>query len=430
MIILYIIGFILAWPIQFIFFKKRVYYEDKKDTSRFLRKGALIVSNHRSLMDFMVSMFLFHFRKLYCLMSELIFSHGPIVSGLTKVMGGIKIDRRNYDFSFIDKSVNLLDKNKLLIVYPEGKVNTKGGLLTFHPTYLLIALRANKPIVPIYTDGTYKFFKRTRIVIGKKIYLSDYCNTLNPSKEELERLNQIIKDKINNLAKICREGKNKDKYPQGFRFKYFFRDMGRCIAFLMNIWFRTRVFNKGKHKKNLKIKGGGIILVNHVSFADPFVCMNAFWRRRVFIATAEVVFGNHKIRSKLLKSLGCIKIDRNINDVDAYNKCINVLKAGNTLVVFGSGKLDLNFEAPFKEGAAIFAYKANVPIYTAYIHPHDKWYKRFHIYMGNKYDIKEIYGDKKLRESDLSELTKILENDVRGLKEKYKNEVLLKKSPK
>ena len=52
----------------------------------------------------------------------------------------------------------------------------------------MIALKSNKPIIPIYTDGTYKLSRRTRVVIGKKIYLSDYCNTLNPSKEELERL--------------------------------------------------------------------------------------------------------------------------------------------------------------------------------------------------------------------------------------------------
>lgn len=63
MIILYLIGKIMAWPVQLIFFKKRIYYEDKKDTSRFIRGGALVVSNHRSLMDFMMAIFLFPFRK-------------------------------------------------------------------------------------------------------------------------------------------------------------------------------------------------------------------------------------------------------------------------------------------------------------------------------------------------------------------------------
>ena len=81
----------MAWPVQLIFFKKRIYYEDKKDTSRFIRGGALVVSNHRSLMDFMMAIFLFPFRKLYCLMSELIYSHGWIVSALTTVMGGINL---------------------------------------------------------------------------------------------------------------------------------------------------------------------------------------------------------------------------------------------------------------------------------------------------------------------------------------------------
>lgn len=424
MIILYIIGYLLAWPAQFIFFKKRIYYEDKHDTSRFVKGGAMVISNHRSLKDFMCLIFVFPFHRLLCLMSEMIFSHGFMVSSLTKIMGGIKIDRRNYDFGFINKSVDLLEKNKLLAVYPEGKVNTGNGLLPFHPTYVLIALRSNKPIIPVYTDGTYKLFKRTRMVIGKKIYLRQYCTNLNPSKEEIDRLNNIVRNKILELSKICKEEKNKDMHPKGFRLRYWFRDLGRLLAFIMNVWFRVKVINKGKKKKNLKIKGGAIVLSNHTSFADPLLCLNAYHRRRIYIVTAEILFDGHPNRSKLLKSLGCIRVDRNINDVKAYQEILDVLKAGHIVVIFGPGHIDREDKDEFKNGSVLLAYKANVPIYPIYIKKRQKASERFKLICGERYDIN--LNGKRPNEETLSEISAELKDKVIKLRDDYENGVFKK----
>ena len=418
MMFLYIIGIIMAWPIQFVFFKKRIYYEDKKDTSRYIKGGALVISNHRSLIDFMMSIFLFPFRKLYCLMSELIFSHGKFVSGCTKIMGGIKIDRDKHDFSFMNKSLELLDKNKLLAIYPEGRVNQKSGLLYFHPTYIMIALRSNKPIIPIYTDGTYKLFRRTRVVIGKKIYLSDYTNETNPSKEEIERLNNIVRNKILELSKICREKKNCDKYPHGLHIKYLFRDFGRLLARIMNIWYRTKVYNKGKKKENLKIKGGAIVLANHTSFADPLLCLNAYHRRRIYIVTAEILFDGHPVRGKLLRDLGCIRVDRNNPDMESYQKIMDVLKAGHVVVIFGPGHIDVGEKDEFKSGATILAYKAGVPIYPIYIYKRKKTSERFKVICGKRNDIK---FDGRPTEEDFKNETEKLRQQILELKEDFIN---------
>lgn len=419
MMLLYIIGYLLAWPAQFIYFKKRIYYEDKKDTSRFIKGGNLIVSNHRSLKDFMALIFVFPFHKLYCLMSELIFSHGFFVSTLTKIMGGIKIDRKNHNFDFINKSVDLLNKKKCLAIYPEGKVNTKSGLLYFHPSYIIIALKSNKPIIPIYTDGRYGIFKRTRIVIGKKIYLRQYCSNLNPSKDELEKLNDIVRNKIMNLSKICKEEMNKDMHPKGIRFRYWFRDLGRLIAFIMNIWFRLKVINKGKRKKNVKIKGGAIVYANHKSFADPILCLNLYHRRRIYIVAAEILFDGHPQRSKLLNSLGCIRVDRNINDIDAYQKILNVLKAGHIVVIFGPGHIDVDDNMEYKEGATLLAIKAGVPIYPIYIRKREKASERFKIICGERYDI-NLNGEKPT-EAKLKEITLDLKNKIYQLRDDYNN---------
>ena len=395
MFILYVLGYIMAWPCQFIFFKKRVYYEDKKESNRWTRGKTFIVSNHTSLMDYMVTIFLFHFRRIFCLMSELVFSHGWFVSTSTKIMGGIKVDRRNYDFSFITTSCDLLEKKKMLIVYPEGRVEVeKKKLLYFHPTYLLIALRSNTPITPIYMNGDYGFKKRCHIVIGKKINLSDYCTSKNPTKEELLELNKIVTDKMASLEKICHEKMVLDKYGHGPRLKYLLKDLGRAIAKFISLFFKLKF--KG-NKKLRSVKGGGVVVMNHQSFKDPLMMYKIFPNRRVYILTAEVVFDGHKVRSFFLRQLGCVRVDRNIYDVSAMERAVDIVKAGNLLVVFASGHIDKENNSQFKTGAAYIASRAGMPIYTVL---NRVCGKKNVIYLGKKYDTIDSNG-KRIKSKDL-----------------------------
>lgn len=416
--IFYWIGKITLWPIQWIYYRKRVYYEDKKHTSRVIKAPALIVSNHKGLMDFPMAMFLFPFHKLYCLMSELIYNHGKLLAHLTNIVGGVRVDRVNYDFGFMNKSLKLLDEKKLLIVYPEGKVEVEDRMYPFHPSYILIALKSGAPIVPIYTDGRYKFKQRCHVVIGKAINLRDYCNSLNPTKEEIDELNKLIRGKIRDLERICKMGVAKDKYNHGFRFKYFFRDIGRLLAFTMNIHFKTKVYNKGKHKKNLKLKGGGVIVANHSSFADPLVLLNVFWRRRIFILTAEVVFDGHPHRSWLLTQLGCVRIDRHIHDIDALQTCLDIVKTGNLLVIFPSGHIDqYGTIDEFKGGAALMAVQANVPIYPLYLGPRTSKCGRNPVWLGKKIDVEKLRSGNRMNKQDLNTISEALYKEVKKLEE-------------
>ena len=409
------LGKIPMWPIQWIYFRKKVYYEDKKITNRHLKGGKLIVSNHKGLMDYPMSMFLFPFHKLYCLMGELIYGHGKFLGFMTNIVGGVKVDRANYDFGFIDKSMELLDKKKLLIVYPEAKVGVD-KMYPFHPSYILIALKSGCPIVPIYTDGKYKFKNRCRVIIGKEIQLRDYCNNLNPTKEEIDELNKMVRNKIRSLERLLKEKVAKETYNQGIHFKYFFRDLGRFLAFLMNVHFKTKVYNKGKHKKNLKIKGGGIIVANHSSFSDPLVCINTYWRRRIFILTAEIVFDGHPKRSWLLHQLGCVRVDRKINDYDAFQVCLDILKAGNLLVVYPTGHIDkYGTIDEFKGGAALMSLMANVPIYPIYLAKRTSKCGRNPVYLGEKIDVNKLRTTDRVTPKDVNNISLVLYDKIKEL---------------
>ena len=58
---------ITGWIPQLLIFRTKVYYEDKKVQSRRIKGKAIVVSNHNSLMDFAVLLFVFWRRTLRCL---------------------------------------------------------------------------------------------------------------------------------------------------------------------------------------------------------------------------------------------------------------------------------------------------------------------------------------------------------------------------
>lgn len=241
--ILRVLAIITGWPVQLIFFSRKTYYEDKKSQGKRVKGGAILISNHTSIMDYMVNLFIFPFRKLYCLIAEVIYKKGFFMRFLVNCMGGIKVDRFSKDLGFIDEGVAVLKKGKLLQIFPEGRISNDKKLLPFTPSYILIALRSGAPIIPVVTDGNYGLFKRVHILIGKKIYLSDYCKSTNPTKEELEKINKIISRKIALLKNTLQEKIDQDKCKFGLLSKLAW-DFGRLLAFTFNFGFKIKVFNK------------------------------------------------------------------------------------------------------------------------------------------------------------------------------------------
>lgn len=186
---------ITAWLIQLLFFKTKIFYEDKAHTSKKLKGGALIISNHYGVWDYIHNMFIVLPRKLNVLSSEIGFSN-PAVSLGIKFFGGIEVNRNTKSLKFIDDSVDCIKKGKLVQIFPEGRNTPDGKIHEFKPTYIMIALRAGAPIVPIITNGEYGIFKKTRVIIGKQIDLSEFCDPDNVTKEDFVRINEAVYERV------------------------------------------------------------------------------------------------------------------------------------------------------------------------------------------------------------------------------------------
>lgn len=181
-----------------LFLKPKVYYAEK--ALKKLPKPCILMSNHTSLIDFVLYLILFPFRNIRFLMAEVLFNKSKLFSWFLFKIGGIFVDRDAFDFSFVGETIKVLENKETVGIFPQGRLPMKGISYSFKPSVVYIALRCNYPIIPVYTNGVYSLFKRARVVIGEPIYLKEICKTENPSKEELEELTQFLEDKTYKLA--------------------------------------------------------------------------------------------------------------------------------------------------------------------------------------------------------------------------------------
>ena len=208
----FVTGFVkvTGLPVQYFYFRKKIYYEDKKHTSKKIKGGALIVSNHTSVYDYPLIMYTFFGRVIHTLVAEVIYKKSSFMNKFMNDLGAIRVDRDTYNFNFMYKMIEILNDNKVGLVFPESRLPTEndepGKLLEFKPSYVYLALQCGVPIIPVYTNGVYghKMRKekkdRARIIIGKKFYINDLYDSSKTEKENIEFINDYVKNKIVNLG--------------------------------------------------------------------------------------------------------------------------------------------------------------------------------------------------------------------------------------
>ena len=185
--------------------KPKVYCKNKEIQGKKLKKPSILVSNHVSLMDFVLYLFVFWRNFVHFQVAEVMFNKSKFMSWLLFKLGCIRVDRDQFDFGFIGDSLELLDKGEVIGIFPSGRLPIDGKPFPFKPSVIFIALRTDAPIIPVYTDGQYGLFKRARVVIGEPIYIRDYCQTNEPSQQELEALTQMLEDKVYALRDCIEE---------------------------------------------------------------------------------------------------------------------------------------------------------------------------------------------------------------------------------
>ena len=203
---------ITGWPVQKIVFRTKIYYEDASLQRRKIKGPAIIISNHTSVYDYAVFMFAFFGRTLRYQMAEILFDKKPLGTFL-KMWGGIRVDRNSHNFSFINKSEEILSHGGVVGIFPESRLPRPGeeAPLPFKPSAAYLALCTDVPVIPVYTNGKYFCRDRAEIIIGTPFYAKDFCDSANDERDNIQRVSEKMRQRVIELRKVLNESREEKK---------------------------------------------------------------------------------------------------------------------------------------------------------------------------------------------------------------------------
>ena len=208
---------ITGWLPKLFVLRTKVYYEDKKVQGRKIKGKAIVMSNHHTLMDFAVLMFVFWGRTLRCLMAEILYKKNVFMTALIKALGGIKVNRDSHDFSFLSKAEKILEKGGVVEIYPESRIPDAGEEkpLEFKPSVAYMALQSGAPIIPIYNNGAYFKKEKLRVIIGKPVDVREWYDDNLNEKENLDVICKRLREKVLELKDELDRQRNETKEKAG-----------------------------------------------------------------------------------------------------------------------------------------------------------------------------------------------------------------------
>ena len=128
--------------------------------------------------------------------------------------------------------------------------------------------------------------------------------------------------------------------------------------------------------ENMPLKGGALLVCNHISLSDPLMLLGALPRPLYYMAASELF--EIPYFNKLITALRAFPVKRGGHDLHALAFCRRLLEAGEAVVMYPEGRLsdDPSILGPLMPGAVSLAMRAQVPIYPIIELGSDKFFPR------------------------------------------------------
>ncbi len=167
-----------------------------------------------------------------------------------------------------------------------------------------------------------------------------------------------------------------------------------------------------KGRKNF-VKGKCIVTANHRSNMDPVMVYLKSNRKMHFVSKKELF--KNKFFGWVLRSIGCISIDRQGTDINATKEVLKTLKNNKTVAIFPQGTRSQEDDMEIKNGVCMFAIKSQAPIVPMYIQKKPRLFVFNRIYIGEPFELNQFYGQRLTKEV-LDEAAKVVVQKFEQLK--------------
>lgn len=174
------------WPVQII------------DRHKFVEGKGVYICNHYSVFDsnhFVAT--LFHDRLNALVKKESMDSY--IGKKFLGYVGCIPVNRQELDVRAVKQCLTVLREGKPLLIFPEGTRNKSGNkeMLEMKDGAVVFALKTKSNIYPFMYSRPIKFFRKTWLIVGDKIDLSEYFD--RPAKDVKDEVMELVKKRMVDL---------------------------------------------------------------------------------------------------------------------------------------------------------------------------------------------------------------------------------------
>lgn len=172
------------------------------------------------------------------------------------------------------------------------------------------------------------------------------------------------------------------------------------VKIFLMLSFRIKIYGR----ENVPSDSGVIIAVNHRSNWDVPAAGISCPRKLTFMAKSELF--KNPLFGKLISSLGAFPVKRGRGDIGAVKAALTILSKKNAMLIFPEGTRNHTGKPlkKIKDGLALFATRAEVPVVPVFIEGNYKWFSKITVTYGKPMYFDKYYG-KKLSSEELAEIS-------------------------
>lgn len=164
-----------------------------------IKGGAVLAANHTTFSDPFVVGSAFWTRRMNFFAADVVMAT-QTREKLLKAAGAIKVNRSIADIEAMRASVEVLKKGRLLLIFPEGGVQSVGDVQSIKSGAALMATQAGVPIVPLFICHTERWYQRRRVIVGEMIDPKTYCTRKFPSTADIANMTDALHREMQRCA--------------------------------------------------------------------------------------------------------------------------------------------------------------------------------------------------------------------------------------
>ena len=195
---------ITAAPGLLFFRPKKLYLTPKAKEDLKFKGGALLISNHVTLVDPMYLMLTIWKRRHHFVATKELFE-GKFRTFLFKnAFLCILIDRDNFSMKTFKEIVGHLKMGEVVSMFPEGHVNVdEKGVNEFKSGMIVMALKSGCPIIPLFIKRRKHWYSRLVIGVGEAINSKDFAKGEIATIEEIDNAAKYLHEQELKLEELC-----------------------------------------------------------------------------------------------------------------------------------------------------------------------------------------------------------------------------------